>query len=113
MATTVPHRGGRGGFAVDKCWDFIIENGDPQNNILEAPRKDKRSHGIVERAVRELEGHVRAILLSLEQRLGVEVDAKERIVAVIPAYAADLYDRLHRGDDGKVPYERVKGKKPT
>eukprot|EP00973_Karenia_brevis_P019104 2619214-Karenia_brevis.AAC.1 len=31
----------------------------------------------------------------------------------MPAYAAYLYNRLHRGDDGKVPYERVKGKKPT
>eukprot|EP00973_Karenia_brevis_P034012 4693077-Karenia_brevis.AAC.1 len=45
--------------------------------------------------------------------LSRDVDAKERLVAFIPAYAAYLYNRLHRGEDGKVPYERVKGKKPT
>eukprot|EP00973_Karenia_brevis_P050521 7013683-Karenia_brevis.AAC.1 len=42
-----------------------------------------------------------------------DIDAKERIVAFIPSYAADLYNRLHRGEDGTVVYEIVKGKKPT
>eukprot|EP00973_Karenia_brevis_P049965 6936775-Karenia_brevis.AAC.1 len=28
MATTVPHKGGRGIFAVDRCLDFIDGNGD-------------------------------------------------------------------------------------
>eukprot|EP00973_Karenia_brevis_P001043 142793-Karenia_brevis.AAC.1 len=74
---------------------------DVKTVIEEAPKKVKGSNGIVERAVQELEGHVRAFLLSLEERLGVKVNAKERIVAVIPAYAAYLYKRLHRGDDGK------------
>eukprot|EP00973_Karenia_brevis_P010362 1405449-Karenia_brevis.AAC.1 len=34
------------------------------------------------------------------------------MVAFIPASAIYLYKRLHRGEDGKVVYERVKGKKP-
>eukprot|EP00973_Karenia_brevis_P032023 4419148-Karenia_brevis.AAC.1 len=59
-----------------------------------------------------MEGRIRAILLSLEERLGKEIDAKERIVAFIPQYAAYLYNGLHRWEDGKVGYERVKGKKP-
>eukprot|EP00973_Karenia_brevis_P037381 5153238-Karenia_brevis.AAC.1 len=45
--------------------------------------------------------------------MGKEINAKERIVAFIPAYAAYLYNRLHRGDDGKVASERIKGKKPS
>eukprot|EP00973_Karenia_brevis_P023014 3170334-Karenia_brevis.AAC.1 len=49
----------------------------------------------------------------MEERLGIDIDAEERIVAFIPAYAAYLYNRLHRGEGGKVAYERVKGKKPT
>eukprot|EP00973_Karenia_brevis_P022677 3121816-Karenia_brevis.AAC.1 len=56
---------------------------------------------------------MRAILLSLEERTGVAIHSKERVVAFIPACAAYLYNRLHRDDDGKVPYEGVKGKKPT
>eukprot|EP00973_Karenia_brevis_P039476 5448959-Karenia_brevis.AAC.1 len=38
---------------------------------------------------------------------------RERVVAFIPEYAAYLYNRLHKGDDGKTAYERIKGKKPS
>eukprot|EP00973_Karenia_brevis_P026122 3605150-Karenia_brevis.AAC.1 len=34
MATTVPQKGGRGMFAVDKCIDFIEEVGDSKRDIL-------------------------------------------------------------------------------
>eukprot|EP00973_Karenia_brevis_P076229 10585630-Karenia_brevis.AAC.1 len=63
--------------------------------VEEAPKGVKGSSGIVERAVQDIE------------------DAKERIVAFIPSYAAYPYNRLHRDDDGKAPYERVKGQRPT
>ncbi len=53
------------------------------------------------------------MLLALEERLGRSLDARERIIAFIPEYAAYLVNRLHRGDDGKVPYERARGKRPT
>eukprot|EP00973_Karenia_brevis_P052751 7330993-Karenia_brevis.AAC.1 len=55
--------------------------------VEESPVKVKGSNGVVERAVQEIEGHMRAMYLALE--------------------------RLHRGEDGKVPHERVGGKKPT
>eukprot|EP00973_Karenia_brevis_P059566 8293514-Karenia_brevis.AAC.1 len=47
--------------------------------IEEAPKKVKGSNGIVERAVQEIAGRIRAILLSLEERTGREIHAKERI----------------------------------
>eukprot|EP00973_Karenia_brevis_P070776 9837721-Karenia_brevis.AAC.1 len=92
-----------------------IQEERPNNRtaVEEVPKGSKGSNGIVERAVQEIEGRIRAILLSLEEGLGKEVDAKERIVAFIPQYAAYLFNRLHRGDDGKVGYERVKGKRPS
>eukprot|EP00973_Karenia_brevis_P075336 10465822-Karenia_brevis.AAC.1 len=34
MATTVPQKGGRGMFAIDKCLDFTHENGDAKVEIL-------------------------------------------------------------------------------
>eukprot|EP00973_Karenia_brevis_P013280 1803265-Karenia_brevis.AAC.1 len=34
MATTVPQKGGRGMFAVDRCRDFIEEVGDSKTDIL-------------------------------------------------------------------------------
>ena len=64
----------------------------------ESPVQSSGSNGAVERAV---------------PRLGRRVDARERIVAFIPESAAYLSNRLCQGDDGKVSYERIKGKKPT
>eukprot|EP00973_Karenia_brevis_P082632 11454380-Karenia_brevis.AAC.1 len=45
--------------------------------VEEAPKKVKGSNGIVERAVQEIEGRSRSILLSLEERLGREVDPRD------------------------------------
>eukprot|EP00973_Karenia_brevis_P062492 8688756-Karenia_brevis.AAC.1 len=78
-------------FAIDICLDFVHEAGDAKVDILvkgdteeamrlliksiqeerseaktvveEAPRKVKGSNGVVERAVQEIEGRIRAILL--------------------------------------------------
>eukprot|EP00973_Karenia_brevis_P003515 486930-Karenia_brevis.AAC.1 len=33
MATTVPHKGGRGMFAVDRCLDIIDESGNAKRDI--------------------------------------------------------------------------------
>ena len=141
MATTVPKKGGTGKFSIDKCLEFVEENGDRESDIIvksdqepaieallreviaarpegksipeESPKADSESNGLVERAVQEVEGIIRTLFLGLAERLGKKVSAKERIVTYIPEYAAYLLNRLSKGDDGKVPYERVKGKKPT
>eukprot|EP00973_Karenia_brevis_P034879 4814014-Karenia_brevis.AAC.1 len=47
--------------------------------VEEAPKKVKGSNGVVERAVQEIEGRIRFILLSLEERMSRDIDAKERI----------------------------------
>ena len=141
MATAVPTKGASGKFSVDKCLEFIDENGDRENRIVvktdqepsiqylindlvsdrseggtvveESPVKNSSSNGVVERGVQEVEGQIRALFLGLQERLGRRIDARERIVAFIPEYAAYLMNRRMVGEDGKVAYERVKGKKPT
>ena len=49
--------------------------------------------------------------IGLQLRLGRELDARERITAFILEYATYLLNHLQIGEDGKVPYERVRGKK--
>ena len=51
--------------------------------VEESPQRSSGSNGVVERGVQEVEGSIRAILLSLEERLGFPVDSRERIVAFI------------------------------
>ena len=141
MASAVPMKGGTGRFAVDKCVEFIDENGDAENKILvktdqenstiylarelvrerggektiveESPVKSSASNGVVERGVKEIEGQIRVLYLGLQERLGRRLDCRERILAFMPEYAAYLLNRLMVGHDGKVAYERNKGKKPT
>ena len=79
----------------------------------ESPVKSNGSNEIVERSVGEVECQMRSLLLGLDSRIGRKIDARERIISVLPEYAAYLLNRLHQGDDGKVPYERMKGKRPT
>ena len=139
FATAVPTKGSCGRFAVDKAMDCIHELGDRGARILvktdqepaictwvkdlvqareegrtiveEAPVKSSGSNGRVERAVQTLEGHIRMLLLGLEQRLGFKVDAREPIVTYMPEYAAYLLNWLEVGKDGKTAYERNKGKR--
>ena len=81
--------------------------------VEEAPVKQSKSNGLVERAVQDIEGGVRAMFIALQERLGLKMQAKERIVAFIPEYVAYLMNRLMVGADGKSVYERLKGKAPS
>ena len=75
--------------------------------------KSSGSNGIVEKGVQVIEGRIRSLFLGLEERIGRKLDARERIVACIPDYAAYLINRLSQGTDGKVAYDRMKGNKPN
>ena len=125
MATAVPTKGASGKFNIDKCLEFNDENGDREGDIIvktdqepsiqylikdliddrrdgktiveESPKKSNGSNGIVERGVQDVEGEIRALFLGLQDRLGRKIDARERIVAFIPEYAAYLMNRLMHG----------------
>ena len=60
-----------------------------------------------------MEGAIRTILLALEARIGRSIDCKERVISFMPEYAAYLANRFTVGEDGKTPYESMKGKKAT
>ena len=81
--------------------------------VEESPVQSSGSNAIVEKGVQDVEGKIRMLFLGLEERIGRRLDARERIVAFISDYATYLINRLSRGTDGKVAYERMKGKKPT
>ena len=93
--------------------DVIQGRPDGRTIPEESPVKSNGRNGIVERSVGEVECQMRSLLWGFESRMGRTTDARERIINFLPEYAAYLLNRLHQGDDGKVPYERMKGKKPT
>lgn len=94
--------------------DDVIKDRPEGKTIPEnSPVRSSGSNGVVERRVQEIKGQIRTLLLGLEARTGRKVDARERIIGFIQDCAAYLLKRLHLGEDGKTPYERMKGKKPT
>ena len=99
---------------VDKKLLECVDMQRPEGRtvIEESLVQSSASNGIVERAIQEIEGRIRAIYLQLEERIGRDIDARERIIAFIPEYAAYLTNRLHKWMDGKTAYERTRGKKP-
>ena len=141
MSTSVPTKGASGRFMVDKAIEFIEECGNGKNDSIivksdqeeaikyftkdlrevregktileESPVQSHGSNGGVERGVQSVEGQVRTMKLGLEERLGMDIDAEERIVHFLPEYASYLLNRLEVGKDGKTSYERTKGKKAT
>ena len=141
FATAVPTKGSSGKFAVDKALEFLAEVGDMDGQVIfkndqepsiqyfikdmvesrvsgrtrlaESPVKSSGSNGVVGRGIQGVEGHVRALFLALQGRLGREINARGKIVNFILEYASYLMNRLEVGTDGKVAYDRAKGKKPT
>ena len=141
FATAVPMKGSTGTSTMEKQLEFMKEVGDEAQQVIVksdqepsiealiddlvkereagrtlvevSPVGSRGSNGVVERAVQGIEGQLRAALLELESRLGVQVAAEEPIITFLPEYVAYLINRLEVGKDGKTAYERVKGKKGT
>ena len=75
--------------------ELILDLSEKVDSIYEA-----LSARLLSQADREL-GEVRALHLGLQERLWRKVDARERIVAFIPEYAAYLVNRLSKGVTGR------------
>ena len=76
-----------------------------------AKARDSQSNGTAERAVQSVEGMVRTMKLDLEEKLGVPIPCAHPIMSWMVEHAAETLNRYLVGEDGKTPYERLRGKK--
>ena len=77
----------------------------------ECPVGDHQKNGDIEVAVRELKRQMRAVRMSLEQRLGRVLAEDDPLLMWIPTFAGDCIAFHRRGSDGKTPWERETGRK--
>ena len=70
-----------------------------------------QSNGLVERGVRSVGAQVRVMRSAFEERYGIKLDIDDAIWPWLVEYACYLLDRQEVGHDGKVPSERLKGKR--
>ena len=77
----------------------------------ESPVGESASNGEIENAIKQVEGQLRTIKSSLEQRYGEKLAPTHMSVPWLVRHSAELIDRYSIGHDGRTNYQRRKGKK--
>ena len=72
--------------------------------------KDSKGNGFIERGVQTVEGMIRSLKLDLEFRVGQEIGIDHVVLEWLVMHAGITYSLFQIGEDGKTPYERLKGK---
>ena len=81
-----------------------------QTLLENSPVGDSQANGAAERAVQSVSAQIQAVRLGLEQRLGAQVSGSHPLTTWIVEHASDLLNKFLKGDDGKTPYQRLRGK---
>ena len=79
--------------------------------VRETRTGDKRSNGIAEVGVRETKRQCRALLSTLEERLGTKLDPSHPLLTWLVRHATFCLSRFAIKDDGRTPYQRLHGRK--
>ena len=77
--------------------------------VEHGPRGDGQANGLVERAIRSVEEHTRAIKRDLEQRLDADIDPQHNLFSWIVRHATDLLNKFSVGVDGRTAWQRLRG----
>ena len=86
--------------------------GDQTQTMHEmSPVGDSKANGFVERSIQSVQGQIRTLRSALESRIGVRVDPMSPIFAWLVIHAANLMNLCEIGRDGRVPYQRLRGRK--
>ena len=78
----------------------------PENS----PVRSSGSNGIIERAIKDVEGQIRAMKCALDKRLGIDIRGVSNILPWLVKCASVLLNRYLVGEDGKTSHERSRGK---
>ena len=73
-----------------------------------SPPYDSQANGSVGDAVKLVKCRLRTLKLCLERRIGKRIPPRHPIMTWLAPHAAAILRYRSRGDDGKIPYERVR-----
>ena len=79
----------------------------------EVPVADHQANGLVENAVKNVQGQFRVIKDALESRHGRRVDGEHPVVPWMVMHAASVVNRSRKDDEGFSAYRRWKGREFT
>ena len=81
----------------------------PENS----PKGESPSNGSIESAIRELSGMTRTLKDFIECKMGEQLGQDHPMLPWIVEYSGTVITRYRVGQDGRTPYQRLKGKKPS
>ena len=71
---------------------------------------ESQANGLVERAIQEIQGHIRAVKFQLERRIGCTFESSSPIWPWVIDYASKLFRYCHvHGSDKRTTMQRLKG----
>ena len=94
--------------------DTIINQGFGGEVILEnSPVGESQANGMVEKAIQDVQGYIRALKFQLEKRIGCKIVSSNPIWAWIIDYASKVYRNFHiHTSDKKTTAQRIRGDAP-
>ena len=72
---------------------------------------DSRSDGFIERTIQSIEAQIRTMRQAFESRISRKLRTDGPKFAWLAIYAANLINLYEVGHDGKVSYQRLRGRK--
>ena len=91
--------------------DAIAQVRKGQTIPMNPPAYNPEANGACEKAVQDVNAHVRALKLGLEARLNATIDDNSAIMEWIVPHAAHLLSKYSAGHDGMTPHERMTGRR--
>ena len=79
----------------------------------DAVKGDKESNGLIENAVMLIRGIIRTIKCHIESRTQEPLSDNSPVMPWLVEHAGCILSRCQKGRDGRTPFERLHGKRPT
>ena len=76
-----------------------------------SPVGDSQSNGFIERTIQSVEGQIRTLRSATQSRLGRKLVPGSALFAWLIIHASTLINLYEVGKDGRVPYQRLRGRK--
>ena len=77
----------------------------------QSPVQSSQRNGEAERTVQSVEGQIRTLVSALEERIEATLNPEDCTVPWLAIHARNLLATFDVGDNGKTPYENLRGKK--
>jgi len=98
--------------AITALIDDVAKWRAPAKTVVEqSPVGSSQSNGVIERAIQSYEATLRTMRSDLEEKWDAKIPDGHPIFTWMSEYCGYLLNRFEVGADGKVAYERMKGKR--